>query len=103
MHQAVIQFSVRICIAKNSLVKYFTRQNGTGMQHEEATFRDVSPNSRHESEGARCIVIIISHLFIALFVNVLSLSAFLLLLSMSRSTLIVFFPPVNRSDLGATV
>ena len=47
--------------------------------------------------------LITDHLFVALLVNVLSLSAFLLLLSMSKSTLIVFFPPANRSDLGATV
>lgn len=44
-----------------------------------------------------------SYLFVALLVKVLILSAFLLLLSMSKSTLAVFFPPANRSDLGATV
>jgi hypothetical protein len=43
------------------------------------------------------------YLFVALLVKVLILSAFLLLLSMSKSTLTVFFPPANRSDLGATV
>jgi hypothetical protein len=44
-----------------------------------------------------------NHLFVALLVKVLSLSAFLLLLSISKSTLAVFFPPANRSDLGAMV